>query len=102
LAILLVVPVALDLVADHAPVGVPEDQTLTNFVIGAEEVKFLAELAVVAFFGFLELPEVLLELIFAFPGGAVDALEHGAFFVAAPICACDIQQFDRIRIDLRG
>jgi len=46
---MLVVPVALDLVADHAAVGVPEDQTLPNFVIGAEEVKFLAELAVVAF-----------------------------------------------------
>jgi len=32
---MLVVPVALDLVADHAPIGVPEDQTLTNLVIGA-------------------------------------------------------------------
>ena len=29
----LIVLVALDLVTDHAPIGMPEDQTLTNFVI---------------------------------------------------------------------
>jgi len=57
---MLVVPVALHLVANHAPVGVPEDQTLTNLIIGAIQVKLFAELAMVAFFGFLELPEVIL------------------------------------------
>src|SRR5678815_1589833 len=43
------------------------------------------ELAMVALGGFLEVVEVLLERLLRLPGGAVDALQHRALLVAAPV-----------------
>jgi len=53
-----IIPVALDFMADHGTIGMPEDQALPNFVILAEEVQLLAQLAVIALAGFFHLPKV--------------------------------------------
>ena len=48
----LVIPIALDLMPNHAPIWVPQNQPLPNLVIGAVQVKFSAELAMITLFGF--------------------------------------------------
>jgi hypothetical protein len=47
-----------------------------------EKPEFAAEAAVVAFFGFFEAVEVLLQQLLVFEGGAVEALELAFRFVA--------------------
>lgn len=95
----LVFPEALNLEPDHAAVGVPKDQPLPNLIVLAVQVQLLAQLAVVALAGFFHLPQVFFQLFLAFPGGAVDALQHGAFLVSTPIRSSHVQQLNRFRID---
>src|SRR5437764_16558 len=59
-----------------------------------EQVEFAAELAVVAALGFLEPEQVLVKLLLAGPGGAVDALQLRVPGVAAPIGAGHIHQLE--------
>ena len=46
-------------------------------------------------FGFLEAVQVLGERVLRLPRGAVDALEHRALLVAAPVRARDLRQLER-------
>ena len=60
-----------------------------------EQVELGAELAVVALLGFLEPVQVLVERLLRLPRGAVDALEHRALLVAAPVRARDLRELER-------
>ncbi len=96
---MLFIPELFNLVTHHTAVGMPEDESLPNFVVGGVKVKFLANLAMVAFAGFFKAPEVILEGVFAFPCRAINALKHGAIFIAAPVGTRYIEQFDGVWID---
>ena len=60
-----------------------------------EQVELDAELAVVARLGLLEAVQVLVERLLRLPRGAVDALEHRALLVAAPVRARDLRELER-------
>ena len=61
-----------------------------------EQVELAAELAVVARARLLEALEVLLEVLLREEGGAVDAGEHLAVGVAAPVGARDARELERL------
>ena len=66
-----------------------------------KQVHLAAEFAVVAPFRFLDLLEIGVELFLLGEGGAVDAREHFAVGIAAPIGAGDFHQLERVA-DLAG
>src|SRR5437762_12811170 len=61
-----------------------------------KQIELAAELAVVAPLGFLELLQIRVELFLFGERGAVDAREHRIVAIAAPVCACDLHQLERI------
>jgi len=69
----------------------PEDKTGTDLIHGAVQIQFASQFAVVALFGFFNQFQVILQLLGCFPGGAVNALQHRAAFVAAPVGTRHIQ-----------
>ena len=80
--------------------GVPEHRA-RRLLLEVEQIHLAAELAMVALLGFLELLEVGVELLLFGEGGAVDAREHLAVGIAAPIGARDLHQLERVP-DLAG
>jgi hypothetical protein len=84
-AIVLVLPEILDKAAQLCPLGLPKDQAGADLVADGEQLEFLAELAMVAFFRFFQIVEMLLEVLLVEKGSAVDALQHVPFFIAAPV-----------------
>src|SRR5260370_8182953 len=54
----------------------------------------------VALQGFFQAPQVLIEFLLREPRRAVDALQHGAILVAAPVCTSYAHQLERA--DLAG
>ena len=67
-----------------------------------KQVEFAAQFAVVALLGFFEHGEVLLQLVLAGPGGAVDALQHLIVAVAAPIGARHFHQLEVLELTGAG
>jgi hypothetical protein len=45
--------------------------------------------SVVPLFGFFHAPQIIFQLVWRIPGSAVNALQHGAFFITAPVGAGD-------------
>ena len=72
-----------------------------RFFLEVEQIHLAAELAMVALLGLLDLLEVGVELLLLGEGGAVDARQHFAVGIAAPIGAGDFHQLERIA-DLAG
>ena len=66
------------------------------FFLHVEQVHFAAQLAVITFGGFFQHMKVGFELFFAGERHAVDALQHRAIAVAAPVSACDGHQFKAV------
>ena len=62
------------------------------------DAQLAAELAVIALLGFLQAREVGLQVFLGKPGGAVDALEHLALAVAAPVGARHLHQLEGLGI----
>ena len=87
------------LLADDAALGMEEDQARAGEFLDAEEVEFLAELAVVALLGLFELLQIGVELLLGEERGAVDALQLLVLLVALPVGAGDGEQLERL--DLR-
>ncbi len=77
------------------PIGVPKHLTWGLF-LHMEQVHLAAQAAVVALFGFFQESQMRLEVIAVFERDPIDALQHRAVAVAAPICACEFHQFKRI------
>ena len=93
--------VLLDFLPQRPAFGVPEDGAGGMFV-DMEQVKLFAEFAVVALFGFFEHVQVLLQLFFAGPGCAVNALQHFVAVVAAPVGTCHLHQFEVFELACAG
>ena len=94
-------PVIDELIADNHAVRM-EEREARAFFVKAEEVKLLAELAMVALLRFFEHVEVGIEVGLLFKGRAVDALEHLVVFVAAPVSARDAHELQRLDLARRG
>ena len=77
------------------PFGMPENQAGSGFVLNAEKIEFLAELAMVAALGFLELVQIFVEFFLFDETRAVNPLHLRIFFVALPVGAGDIHQLER-------
>ena len=76
--------VLLDLLPHDPAPGVPEHHA-RRFFLHVQEVELLGELAVVALLGFLEAMQIGVEVFLLRPRGAVDALQHRVFRIAAPV-----------------
>src|SRR5262249_847765 len=92
----LVAQPGFDQVANEAAFGMPEDQAWTGFFLNAKEVKFAAELAMIAAFGLFEAMEVFVQLFLREECGGIDALELRVTFLAFPVGAGDVHQFERL------
>ena len=66
-----------------------------------EQIHLAAEFSVVALLGFLDLLQIGVEFFLLGKGGAVDARQHFAVGIAAPIGAGDLHQLERVA-DLAG
>src|ERR1035441_8004977 len=99
LQVLIAHPV-FELFADDAALGMEEDESGAGEFLDAEEVKLLAQLAVVALLGLFDLFEVGVEILGGEEGGAVDALELLVVLVALPDNAGDTEQLEGL--DFRG
>ena len=96
-----VLPEVLDHVAHQRAFRVPEHQPAAHLLLlDGKQVQILPELAVVAARRFLLERVVRLHLLGRAPGGAVDALQHRARLVAAPVRAGDGLQVDGLGVDL--
>ena len=87
-------PERLQDVADAGAHRMPADQTGADFLMGAEQFHFSADLAVVAFLGFFNARQIFLQGLLALERRAVDALQHRILLVAAEIGARQRQQLD--------
>ena len=72
----------------------PEDQARPGFVLNAEKIELLAEPAMVAALGFLELVQVFVELFLIDEARAVDPLHLRIAFLSFPVGARDIHQLE--------
>ena len=77
-------------------------QALADAGDGGKVFQVAAELVVVALEGFGLLGEVLVELFLLREGDGVDALEHLALGVAAPVGAAALRQLDSVALDAAG
>ncbi len=85
--------VLLEYLVDGPAVGVPEHHA-RGFFLQVEEVELLADLAVVAFFGFFDALDVGRQLLLVSPGGAVHALQLLVLGIAAPVGARQLGQLE--------
>ena len=91
----LLAPEVLEGVAQNHAFGEEERETGT-FVEDVEQVKFLAEFAVIATFCFFQTSDILFKFRFLFKCSAVNTCKHFVFCISAPICAgntCELEHF---------
>jgi hypothetical protein len=77
--------VVLQLLADHAALGVEDGQPRADLVREREQIELRAEPAVVAPLGFGDPVQVRVESLLALPRGAVHALELRVLLAAPPV-----------------
>ena len=94
-------PVIDELVFEHHAVG-QEEREARALVHEGEQTELLAELAVVTLFGLLDTRKVRVEFVLLREAGAIDALEHLAAAVAAPVSAGDARELDGVALDAAG
>ena len=93
-------PVVDELIADDHAVRM-EEREARAFLMQAEEVELLAELAVIALLGLLEHMEVCVEISLLLEGRAVDALQHLVVLVAAPVSTGDAHELQGLDLARR-
>ena len=89
---MLLAPEVLECVTQNHSFGEEERETGT-FVEDVEQVKFLAQFAVVTAFSLFKAGDVLVKFRFLFKRGAVNTGQHLVVDVAAPICTCNAGKF---------
>ena len=77
--------VVLHELANPRSLGVPNGKAGAEFIGPAHEVEFLGEAAMVTLLGLFEHLEVCLQCLLGVPGSAIDALQHRAAEIAAPV-----------------
>ena len=95
-----IAPVVDELVADDHAVRM-EEREARAFLVQAEEVELLAELAVVALLGLLEHVKVGVEVCLLLEGRAVDALQHLVVLIAAPVSTSDAHELQGLDLARR-
>ncbi len=80
------------LVAQRLAVGQEHRHAARQILVHHEELEFASQLAVIALGCLFQPPEILLHLLLRDPRRAIDALEHRALLVAAPVRARDLHQ----------
>ena len=85
---------ASQLEVEHRPLGVPQNQSRADVLLNRKQVELLAQHTMIALLGLLEPAQVAVEVILGEPGRAVDALQHLAALVAAPVRAGRVQQLE--------
>ena len=85
-----------------AALGMEEDQPRPGEFLDAEQIQFLAQLAVVALLGFFELGQVLVQILLGEERRAVDALQLRVLLVALPVGARDRKQLERLDLPVDG
>src|SRR5436309_8121521 len=89
-----------DLLADEAPLGMPEYQARSCLILDAEQVQVLAQAPVVALPGFVKLGKVGVQLLLGEERGPVNALQGVRALVALPMRARHAEQLEGL--DARG
>jgi len=89
--------VLFDLLPHGPALGVPEDHA-GRFILQMEQLKMLAETAVIAFFGLFQHKEVGVLLFLLGPRRAIDALQLLVVLVAAPIGAGHLHQLEDLEL----
>ena len=79
-----------------------DGQALTDDVDGGEIFQLAADLVVVALAGLLLPAQVLVQLLLLREGDAVDALQHLAVGIAAPVSAAALRQLEGVGLDAAG
>ena len=100
-ALMHLAPVVDEGVAQHHALR-QEEREAGAFVHEREEPELLAELAVVALLGFLDAGKVLVEHVLAREADGIEALEHLAVGIAAPVGARDACDLDAVALDAAG
>jgi hypothetical protein len=78
----------------HRALGVPHDQPRAHVLLDRVQVELLAEEAVIALARLFEPPQVRLKVVLGQPRRAVNALQHLAALVTAPVRARGVQQLE--------
>src|SRR6204780_4927854 len=73
--------------ANDTALGMPENQARAGFLLNAEKIKLLAQLAVIAALGFFQLVEIFVQILLFHETGAVNPLHLRIAFLAFPIRA---------------
>ena len=94
--VVLIPEVALDRVADHGALGVPEHEPAAGLLADLEEVQRLAELAVIAFLGLGQTGQIRIELLLLEECRGVDPLEHRPGRVAPPVGSRRVQHLETL------
>ena len=82
--------------ADGGAFRQPERQAGSHRIAHGEQAEFLADAAMVAALGFFELVQIFVEFLLINEARAVNALHLRIAFLAFPIRACDVHQFERL------
>ena len=88
-------PEVFQLVANDHAFGV-EKREPRAFLLNAEEIQFLAELAMVPSGGFFQHVQIGVQVGFLFEGGPINPLQHFVLLAAAPVSASQALQFQRL------
>src|SRR5207302_1894546 len=70
-------------------------KTWADVIVENEEFQFASKLAMIALLRFLEHGEIIVEFLFRFERGTVNALELRILFIAFVIGARDVGEFER-------
>ncbi len=79
---------------DHRALGVPVNEARPHVLLDAEEVELFAEHPVIPLARLFQPPQVFLEMRLLEEAGRVDALEHRAPLVTAPVGARRVQDLE--------
>ena len=90
--------VVLHQLADDRALRVPNGESTAQRTREAQQVKLGCKLAMIAFRRFFELVEMRGQRLLRFPGGSVDPLQHRALFVATPVGARHLLQFEESQL----
>ena len=100
-ALMHLAPVVDEGVFQHHALGQEEREAGT--LLGEhKQSELLAQLAVIALFCLLDAGKIRVQLVFFLEAGAVNALEHFAVGVAAPVCAGAGGELYRVALDPAG
>src|SRR5690348_2375765 len=72
----------------------PENQTRAGFILNAEQIQLRPEFAMVAPLCLFELVQILIKFRLGVKAESVNSLHLRIAFVALPVCAGDIGQFE--------